>query len=68
MRVFWTLMQGIRYEEPLFRPPSEADSLILQVTIGCSYNRCVFCAMYRNKAYRERDIAEVSEESASLPR
>ncbi len=36
----------IRYVEPVFRPPSEAESLILPVTDGCSWNRCAFCEMY----------------------
>lgn len=52
----------IRYSEPLFRPPSEADSLILQATLGCSYNECAFCGMYRTKKFRVRPIAELREE------
>jgi radical SAM superfamily enzyme YgiQ (UPF0313 family) len=51
----------IRYIEPVFRPPSEADSLILPVTDGCSWNKCTFCEMYTapQKAFRARDEAEV---------
>jgi radical SAM superfamily enzyme YgiQ (UPF0313 family) len=53
----------IRYVEPVFRPPSEADSLILPVTDGCSWNRCTFCEMYTapQKRFRPRDEAEVME-------
>jgi radical SAM superfamily enzyme YgiQ (UPF0313 family) len=54
----------IRYEETLFRPPSEADSLILQATIGCSYNECTFCGMYRNKRFRVRPLEELRAEIA----
>ena len=44
---------------PLFRPPAEADSLILQVDQGCPYNRCTFCGMYRGLPYRRLPIGEV---------
>ena len=51
----------IRYVEPVFRPPSEAESLILPVTDGCSWNKCTFCEMYTapQKAFRAREEAEV---------
>jgi radical SAM superfamily enzyme YgiQ (UPF0313 family) len=51
----------IRYVEPVYRPPSEAESLILPVTDGCSWNRCTFCDMYTapQKRFRPRDEAEV---------
>ncbi|WP_424360307.1 radical SAM protein [Methylocystis parvus] len=51
----------IRYVEPVFRPPSEAESLILPVTDGCSWNRCTFCEMYTapQKRFRPRDEKEV---------
>ena len=53
----------IRYVEPVYRPPSEADSLILPVTDGCSWNRCTFCEMYTapQKKFRPRDEAEMLE-------
>jgi len=46
-------------EPPVFRPPSEADALILQVTIGCSHNRCGFCSMYRTKRFRAKTLEQV---------
>ncbi|MBC9251326.1 radical SAM protein [Pseudomonas alcaligenes] len=54
----------IAYIEPVFRPPSEAHSLILPVTNGCSWNACTFCEMYTQpqKKFRARDEAQVLEE------
>jgi len=49
----------MHYDEPLFRPPSEADSFILQATLGCSWNACTYCAMYRDKRYRVRPLEDV---------
>ncbi len=49
----------LQYEEPVFRPPCEANSLIIQVTLGCPHNRCAFCGMYKMKKYRVRDPEEV---------
>ena len=53
----------IRYVDPVFRPPSEAESLILPVTDGCSWNKCTFCEMYTapQKHFRARDAAETLE-------
>jgi radical SAM superfamily enzyme YgiQ (UPF0313 family) len=54
----------IDYIEPVFRPPSEAQSLILPVTNGCSWNQCTFCEMYTapQKKFRARDEAQVLDE------
>ncbi len=50
------------YKGLVIRPPSEAGSLILQYTIGCSHNRCIFCPAYKEKRYRVRSIAELEED------
>ncbi len=50
----------IIYDEPLFRPPSEARSLIIQATLGCSHNRCTFCSMYKSKSYTERSFDDIT--------
>ncbi|MHB9156326.1 MAG: radical SAM protein [Endomicrobiales bacterium] len=56
------------YEGIVIRPPSEADSLIFQVTLGCSDNRCTFCPAYKDKAFRVRDVREVEEEMRDAAR
>lgn len=55
----------INYEPPVFRPPSEWRSLLIQVTIGCSNNKCTYCDMYRSKQYRVRPISEITAEIES---
>ena len=52
----------ILYDHPLDRPPSEANSMIFQVTLGCSFNKCSFCNMYRTKEYVERQWEEIKTE------
>jgi radical SAM superfamily enzyme YgiQ (UPF0313 family) len=52
----------IVYDYPLYRPPSEANSMIFQVTLGCSFNKCSFCNMYRTKEYSERSWDEIKAE------
>lgn len=52
----------MRYEGAVYRPPSEARSLIIQVTIGCSHNKCTFCNMYKDKKFRVRNIEEIVQD------
>lgn len=58
----------MRYEGNIYRPPSEAYSLIVQVTIGCSHNKCTFCNMFREKNFRVRNVKEVLEDLDSARR
>ncbi|MFV0529695.1 MAG: radical SAM protein [Lachnospiraceae bacterium] len=52
----------MRYEGNVFRPPSEAYSYILQVTIGCARNTCTFCSMYKDKSFRIRPLEDIVED------
>lgn len=50
------------YDFPLWRPPSEGDNLIIQATLGCRYNQCSFCSMYKVKRYQARPLEEVFQD------
>ena len=52
----------IHYHMPLYRPPSEGNNLIIQVTLGCSFNQCSFCCMYRDKTYTQRPLDEIFQD------
>ncbi len=54
----------MRYEGNIFRPFSEANSYLLQCTVGCSHNQCTFCGMYKDKRYRIRTFEEIKEDIA----
>ncbi len=58
----------MRYEGSVYRPPSEAYSLIIQVTIGCAHNKCTFCSMFKDKRFRVRKLEEVLEDLDSARR
>ncbi len=60
-------MYYFNYEEPVFRPPSEARSLILQITIGCSQNQCRFCGMYKMKRFHCRSVDDIAAEIEMIP-
>lgn len=50
------------YNVPLYRPPSEANSLIIQATLGCSHNKCSFCSMYKGKKFTIKPLEKIKEE------
>jgi radical SAM superfamily enzyme YgiQ (UPF0313 family) len=62
------MIAGLRYEGDIYRPPSEANSYILQATIGCSWNHCTYCDMYRAKKFRVRPMEETLEDIAEAAR
>ncbi len=57
------ILSGLRYEGPIYRPPSEANSLLVQTTIGCPWNKCTFCMVYKNgPKFKIRSIKEIKED------
>ena len=53
----------MHYEGPIYRPPSEANSLLIQATVGCPHNRCTFCMVYKNgPRFKIRDLSEIKED------
>jgi len=56
----------IKYDEPVFRPPAEANSAIIQATLGCSWNKCAFCEMYTSKTFRVRKFADLQTDIKEL--
>ncbi|MBD3408326.1 MAG: radical SAM protein [Candidatus Lokiarchaeota archaeon] len=57
----------LNYEGSIWRPPSEARSLILQATVGCSHNACTFCISYKKKKYRVRGVEGIKEDLSKIP-
>lgn len=52
----------MRYEGTVYRPPSEANSLLIQASIGCPHNKCTFCSMYKGTKFRLRPVEEIKED------
>lgn len=55
-------MHGMHYEGMIIRPPSEADSILLQVTVGCSHNKCTFCGTYKGERFKIKDDAVIDQD------
>ena len=57
------MISGLRYEGPIYRPPSEANSLLVQATVGCPWNKCTFCMVYKNgPKFKIRPVKEIKED------
>jgi radical SAM superfamily enzyme YgiQ (UPF0313 family) len=57
------MVNGLRYSGPIYRPPSEANSLLVQATIGCPWNKCTFCMVYKNSPkFKIRSVKEIKED------
>ena len=57
------MTNGLRYEGPIYRPPSEANSLLVQATIGCPWNKCTFCMIYKKgPEFKIRPVEEIKED------
>jgi radical SAM superfamily enzyme YgiQ (UPF0313 family) len=54
----------MKYQGLIIRPPSEADSLILQIAVGCSHNGCTFCPAYKKKKFRIKSLQEIYQDSS----
>ncbi|MBI4834967.1 MAG: radical SAM protein [Planctomycetes bacterium] len=55
----------MKYVEPVYRPPSEADSLLIQATLGCPHNKCTFCGMYKGVKFSIRSVKDIKEDITS---
>lgn len=56
----------INYHQPVYRPPAEANSIIIQVSLGCSFNKCSFCSMYETKTFKVRSLENIYKDIDSL--
>lgn len=57
------MVTGLRYSGPIYRPPSEAKSLLVQATIGCPWNKCTFCMVYKKgPKFKIRSVVEIKED------
>lgn len=56
----------INYHQPVYRPPAEGKSVIIQVTLGCSYNKCSFCSMYETKTFQTRSLEDIFKDIDSM--